>query len=209
MTILDGEAPSPTIRSIVAGIAAAVLLFLAFLNLSTLLKSLGAVLGFIPDKIGIIQVVHPAEVIDFDVSVSPSQINFTKSGDYLLYTNNYDLLVINDAVVEAEADPWLTIESENEDSIPVQLISRGMAWYDTIYAKGRPVAAFHIESPGTYIMLHPTRYGTASIVPNYTAGRENLVSFIYIAELTIIVWIIWDVRGAIRERRRKAREQTT
>lgn len=209
MTTLDGEAPPPTIRSILAGISAALLLLLAFLNISTIVKSLGAVLGFIPDKIGLMQVVHPEEVMTMDISTSPSAVNFTKPGDYLLYTDNYDLLVINDAVVEAESDPWLTIETENEDRVPVHLISRGMAWYDTIHADGRPVAAFHIESPGTYNMLHPTRYGTASIVPNYTTGRENSISFIYAAELAIILWILWDVRGAIRERRRKAREQAS
>jgi hypothetical protein len=205
MTTLDGEAPQPTFRSILAGIAAGILLLLAFLNLSTLFKSLGAVLGFLPDTVGLIQVVHPEEVITVDMSVSPSSINFTKPGDYLLYTNNYDLLVINDAVVEAQSDGWLTIESESEEPIPVQFISRGMALYDTIYAKGRPVARFTIESPGTYIILHPTRYDTASIVPNYISGQENWITFIYLAELVIIGWIFWDILGAIRERRKKMR----
>ena len=153
-----------------------------------------------------IQVVHPEEVITVDMSVSPSTINLTEPGDYLVYTNNYDLLVINDAVVEAQSDGWLTIESESEEQIPVQFISRGMALYDTIYAKGRPVARFTIESPGSYVILHPTRYDTASIVPNYISGRENWITFIYLAELAIIIWIIWDIRGAIRERRKKMRE---
>jgi hypothetical protein len=207
MTVLDGEAPSPSIRSIVAGIAAAVLLFLAIFNLPLLVKSLGAVLGFLPSKIGLIQVVQPHEVLTVDISRSPSLVNITKPGDYLLYTNNYDLLVINDAVVEAESKPWLTIEAENEEEIPVHLISRGMAWYDTIHAKGRPVATFHIESPGEYVITHPTRYDTASIVPNYTVGHEKWITFIYLAELAIVIFILWDVRGAVRERRRKAREQ--
>lgn len=208
MTILDGEAPQPTIRSILAGIAAAILLFMAFFNLPLLFKSLGAVLGFLPDKLGLVQVVSSDEVINLDLSVSPSSINFTKPGDYLLYTNNYDLLVINDAVVEAQSDGWLTMESQDETPVPVHFISRGMALYDTIFAKGRPVATFTIASPGTYLVRHPTRYDTASIVPNYISGRENWIMFIYIAELAIILWILWDIRGAIRERRRKAREQS-
>ena len=206
MTTLDGDAPQPTFRSILAGIAAGILLLLAFFNLSTLFKSLGAVLGFLPDQIGLIQVVHPEEVMTVDMSVSPSTINFTEPGDYLVYTNNYDLLVINDAVVEAQSDGWLTIESESEERIPVQFISRGMALYDTIYAKGRPVARFTIESPGSYHILHPTRYDTANIVPNYISGRENWITFIYLAELAIIIWIVWDIRGAIRERRKKMGE---
>ena len=209
MTILDGEAPSPTIRSIVAGIAAAVLLFLAFFNIPLLVKSVGAVLGFLPSTIGLMQVVRPEEVLTVDISRSPSMINITKPGDYLLYTNNYDLLVINDAVVEAESEPWLTIEAENQEEIPVHLISRGMAWYDTIHAKGRPVATFRIESPGAYLITHPPRYDIASIVPNYIVGHEKWITFIYLAELAILIFIIWDVRGAIRERRKKAREATS
>lgn len=206
MTTLDGEAPAPTIRSIVAGIAAAILLLLAVFNLPMLVKGLGAVLGFLPSKIGLMQTVQPQDVITVDISLSPSLINITTPGDYFLYTNNYDLLVINDAVVEAESEPWLAIEAENQEEIPVHLISRGMTWYDTIYAKGRPVATFRIESPGAYVITHPTRYDTASIIPNYTTGHENWITFLYLAELALLVFIIWDVRGAIRERRKKARE---
>jgi hypothetical protein len=206
MTTLDGEAPQPTFRSILAGIAAAVLLLLAIFNIPLLVKSLGAVLGFLPSKVGLIQTVQPGDVMTVDISVSPSTINITKSGDYLIYTRNYDLLVINDAVVEAESEPWLKIESQDEQEIPVHLISRGLGWYDTIYAKGRPVATFHIDAPGTYLITHPTRYDTASIVPDYTTGRESSIRFIYLAELAIVIFLVWDIRGAIRERRRKARE---
>lgn len=208
MTTLDGEAPPPTFRSILAGIAAAILLLLAVINLPLLVKSLGVVLGFLPSKIGLIQVVKPDEVMTIDISTSPSLINVATPGDYLLYTSNYDLLVINDAVVEAESEPWLKIASESKEDIPVHLISRGMTWYDTIYAKGRPVARFSIESPGAYLITHPTRYDTASIVPNYEAGRENWITFIYLAELAVLIFLIWDIRGAIRERRKKAREAT-
>lgn len=206
MTTLDGEAPPPTFRSILAGIAAAILLFLAFFNIPMLVKSVGAVLGFLPSTIGLIQTVQPEEVMTVDISISPSLINITKSGDYLLYTNNYDLLVINDAVVEAESEPWLKIESQDEQEIPVHLISRGLGWYDTIHAKGRPVATFHIDAPGTYLITHPTRYDTASIVPDYTTGRESSIRLIYLAELAIVIFLLWDIRGAIRERRKKARE---
>ena len=206
MTTLDGEAPAPTFRSILAGIAAAILVFMAFFNLPILFKSVGAVLGFVPDKLGLIHTVHADEVIEVDLSVSPSSIAIPKPGDYVLYTGNYDLLVINDAVVEAQSDGWLTMKSENGDSIPVRFISRAMAWYDTIYAKGRPVATFSIEAPGTYTITHPTRHDAASIVPNYVSGRENLITFIYLVEVAILVFIVWDIRGAIRERRRRARE---
>jgi hypothetical protein len=204
MNTLRGEAPPPTFRSIFAGIAAAILLLFAFLNLPTLFKSAGAVLGFIPSKIGLIQVVRPADVLPIDLSVSPSAIVLAKPGNYLLYTDNYDLLVINDAIVEADSKSWLRIESQNNEEIPVTLISRGMAIYDSIHARGRPVAMFTIDAPGTYSMIHPTRYATASVVPNYTSGNENWITFLYVAQVALLIYIIWDIRAAIRARKQKA-----
>src|SRR5512143_1149971 len=107
MSTLQGEPPSPTFRSIFGGIVIAILLFLALINLSTVLKYAGAVLGFLPSKIALIQVVKPQEVIPVDITTSPTVINFARSGSYMFYTDNYDLLVINDAVIEAGSKSWL------------------------------------------------------------------------------------------------------
>lgn len=207
MSTLQGEPPSPTCRSIFAGIAGVVLLILAFFKLPTLVKYTGAVLAFIPSKVGLMQVVRPEEVIPVDMSTSPTSITFTQPGNYILYTDNYDLLVINDAVVEAGAKPWLKIEAESGDSIQIDLVSRGMAFYDTVLAEGRPVAAFTIETPGTYLMIHPTRpLEVDKIVPNYTSGHESLITIIFIVELVILVIAIRDIRAAIRSRKIKPRE---
>jgi hypothetical protein len=206
MTILQGEAPPPSFRSIFAGIAAAILLLLAFLNLPVLVKYAGAVLAFIPSKIGLIQVVRPEEIMPVDMSISPTSVTLTKPGNYALYTDNYDLLVINDAVVEAHKDPWVKIELENKKEIQVDLVSRGMALYDTVYARGRPVATFTIETPGTYLITHPTRYAIASIVPNYMSGQENWTNFLFIVEVIILVVVIVDIRAALRARKQRMRK---
>jgi len=206
MSGFEGSSPSPTFRSIFGGIALALLLLLAFFNLPILVKAVGAVLAFIPGKIGLMHVVQPEEVIPIDMSTSPSPITFTKSDNYAFYTDNYDLLVINDAVVEAGSKPWLTIEADNGESIQVNLVSRGMAFYDTILAKGRPVAIFTIETPGNYLITHPTRPTIASIVPDYTSGAEGWITFLFIAELVIFIIIIRDIWAAVRSRKRKAQE---
>lgn len=206
MTILQGEAPPPSFRSIFAGIAAGIILLLAFLNLPVLVKYAGAVLAFIPGKIGLIQVVKPEDVISVDLSTSPTSVNFSKPGNYALYTDNYDLLVINDAIVEAKTEPWVKIESRGKEMIPVSLVSRGMALYDTIYAKGRPVATFTIGTPGTYLITHPSRFAIASIVPNYVGGQENWITFLYIVEIVILVIVIMDIRASVRARKKKMRE---
>jgi hypothetical protein len=206
MAGFEGGAPSPTFRSIFGGIALALLLLFAFLNLPVIVKIAGAALAFIPGKIGLMHVVQPEEVMPIDMSSSPSPITFTKSGSYALYTDNYDLLVINDAIVEAGSKPWLKIEAENGGSIQVNLVSRGMAFYDTILAKGRPVATFTIEAPGNYIIIHPTRPTTADIVPDYTSGAEGWITFLFIAEVVIFIIIIRDIWATVRSRRRKAQK---
>jgi len=202
----EGGSPSPTFRSIFGGIALALLLLLAFLNLATLVKIVGAGLAFIPGKIGLMHVVQPEEVISIDMSTSPSPITFTKSGNYAFFTDNYDLLVINDAIVEAGSKPWLKIEADNGKGIQVNLISRGMAFYDTLLAKGRPVAIFTIETPGKYFITHPTRPTIANIVPDYTSGVESWITLLFIAELVIFIIIIRDIRAAVRSRKRKAQK---
>jgi len=203
MSILQGEPPSPTFRSIFGGIALGIVLLLAFFNLPVLVKYTGAVLTFIPGKLGLIQVVKSNEVISVDFAASPTTIAFKKPGNYALYTDNYDLLIIHDAIVESGGKAWLKIETEIGENIDIKLISRGMAFYDTLLAKGRPVAIFTIAKPGAYIMKHPTRPTTAYVVPDYTSGNENWIKFLLIAELVILVIVIRDIRGALRARKKK------
>jgi hypothetical protein len=99
------------------------------------------------------------------MSTSPTPITFTRQGNYAFFTDNYDLLVINDAILASGSKPWLNIETGSGDNIHINLVSRGMAFYDTVFAKGRPAATFIVVSPGTYVMSHPTRPVIASIVP--------------------------------------------
>ena len=66
-----------------------------------------------------------------DFHLSPTSITFTKPGRYLLYTDDYDLLVVNDAIIAANSKPWLNIQSESGEPVQVGLIERGMAIYDT------------------------------------------------------------------------------
>lgn len=202
MSILQGAPPPPTFRSIFAGFSLGILLLLAFFNLPVLFKYTGAVLTFIPAKLGLIQVVRSQDVMPVDITTSPTSIAFEKPGDYVLYTDNYDLLVINDAVVEAGEKAWFKIETEDAESIDVTLVSRGMAIYDTPLAKGRPVALFKITNPGTYIWTHPSRPTLAYIVPDYTSGKENWITFLIIAELVVLVIVVRDIRGFIRSRKK-------
>ena len=201
-----GLPKQPTIGSILAGIGLVVLAFLAFLRLPDVVKFSGAVLMFAPARLGLIDMVTPKDVIAFPLTENPSTITIPSPGRYLLYVNNYELLVVHDAVVEGNSDPWIKIQPENLDSqVELSLIGRGLAWYDTPFVPGRPVVTFHIDRPGTYRIVHPVRPDIANIVPDTITGKESWITFWVLVELILIggaVYFSVRKRSATRRRQR-------
>ena len=186
-----GLPPPPTFRHIIGGIGLLLILIIAFLNLPKIVKYVGAVLTYVPSQLGLIQVVSRSEVMPVDIHSSPTSITFTRPGHYLLYTDEQDLLVVNDAIIAANSKPWINIESGSGEPVQVNLIDRGMAFYDTPLAGGRPVASFEIVQPGVYAMAHPRRPVYMYIVPDYTSGKEGKITFFFILEIVIVVLVIW------------------
>jgi hypothetical protein len=186
-----GFPPKPTLRHMFAGIALTVILLLAFLKIPVIVKWVGETLTFIPSQLGLIQIVSPSEVMPVDIQSTPTAVTFSKPGSYLLYTDDYDLLVINDSIIASRSRPWINIHSPSGESVPVDLIARGLAIYDTPFARGRPVASFEIVSPGVYIIEHPRRQIYIYIVPDYLSGKEGLITFFMVLEVVIITWAIW------------------
>jgi hypothetical protein len=186
-----GLPPQPTFRSIFGGIALLVILILAFLNIPKIFKYVGATLTFIPSHLGLFQVVSRNEVMPVDIHSTPTSITFTKPGRYLLYTDDYDLLVVNDAILASNGKPWINLQSESGEPVHVSLIGRGMAIYDTPLASGRPVASFEIVSPGAFTMAHPRKPVNVYIVPDYLSGKEGKITFYICLEIVIVVLAIW------------------
>jgi hypothetical protein len=203
-----GAPPPPTYRNIFGGIAVVVLILIGFIFLGNIVKYVGAALTFIPAKLGLIHVVTPEELIPIDLGVSPTPFVVSKAGRYSFFTDNYDLLVINDAALAAGAKPWLKIASasNSDEEISVTLVGRGLAIYDTPLAKGRPVATFEITQPGEYTIAHPTRPARAYIVPDYTTGKENLLNFFIIVQIVGLILVIHDIRGALRDRKKTSQD---
>ena len=186
-----GLPPQPTCRSIFGGIALFVILLVAVLNTPILFKYVGAGLTFIPSHLGLFQVVSRAEVMPVDIHSSPTSITFTKPGGYLLYTDDYDLQVVNDAIIASKGKPWINMQSESGQPVQVELIDRGLAIYDTPLASGRPVAKFEIISPGVYTMEHPRKPINIYIVPDYVSGKEGKIIFFICLEIGLVVLVIW------------------
>jgi hypothetical protein len=102
-----GHPPSPTYRSIALGLVLSAAVLVGLLRIGLFAKSIGAIFMFVPAKLGLIEMAYPADVIEVDIRRSPSSAILDAPGPYLLYTDNLDLLLINDAVVESDAAVWI------------------------------------------------------------------------------------------------------
>jgi hypothetical protein len=186
-----GLPPQPTCRHIAGGFLLFVLLCSAFFALPSLVKWGGSVFTFIPAQLGLIDVVKPAEVRPVHMGDNPTALTFDRPGRFALFTQNVDLLVINDAVVAAHSKPWIRLVASDRREVPITLVERGMAFFDTPFAKGRPVARFEIKTPGTYDMFHPTRDDFTYIVPDYTFGREGPIVFWMLLQGVLVAVGLW------------------
>jgi hypothetical protein len=198
-----GLPKQPTISSIVLGIGLFIVALLAFLRLPDVVKYTGTALMYVPAKIGLFDMVMPRDVIPMSLAENPSSVTFSSPGRYIMYINNYDLLVIHDTVVEGNSQPWLNIESASHDTkVAITLIGRGLTWYDTPFAPGRPVISFEIDQPGVYQFTHPTRPDIAHIVPDTLTGQESRITFWVLAEIVLISGVvIYIVRKRTASRR--------
>jgi len=182
----------PTCLSIGLGISLFILSLLAFFHIPDIVKSTGTALMFVPAKLGIIDMVMPQDVVPQSIEHNPSTITISKPGHYLFYTNNYDLLVVNDAIASSDAKPWLNMQSaESGTKVEITMIERGLSIFDTPFARGRPVLMFTIIEPGTYQMRHPTRPGDyLYLVPDVTTGKETLITFVIVVEVALVGGVI-------------------
>jgi hypothetical protein len=107
--------------------------------------------------------------------------------------------------VAGNSKPWIKIQPENLNTeLNITLIGRGLTWYDTPFAPGRPVVAFTIDQPGTYQFIHSARPDTAYIVPDTLTGRESRITFWVLAEIALIGGVTFYI---IRKRTTARREQ--
>ncbi|MFZ5911331.1 MAG: hypothetical protein ACOYYU_15065 [Chloroflexota bacterium] len=197
----------PTVRSILLGIALFVIALLAFLRMPDVVKYTGAALMFVPAKLGLIEMVEPQQVLRLPLAENPSSLTIPSPGRYALYTDNYDLLVVHDAVVEGDLPPWIKVRSQASGApVSILLMERGLAWYDTPFARGRPVVLFEIEQGGVYQFIHPTRPDSAYIVPDVVTGKEFGITLTVLAEVGLVGGLAFYIVNR-RDRPRRLRQK--
>ena len=164
------------------------MLLFAFINLGAVVKVVGTGLMLIPSAFGIVQRVGPQEVYRYDLRTPPTNVGIGQPGRYAVYAYDYDLLTMADEMERAKAAPWITLKSQlTGEAVPVDFVSRGMRPYDTPLAKGRPVLSFVIDRPGVYVMLHPAKPVTISIVRDYVTGKERTLTLAFLAQIAVIL----------------------
>lgn len=207
---MSGLPKQPTITSILLGIALFIAALLAFLRIPDVIKYTGTALMFVPAKLGLIEIVMPDDVIPLPLAKNPSMITIPSPGKYAMYLNNYDMLVVHDAVVRRDSEPWMKIQTEDLDTeVKLTLVERGLVWYDTPFARGRPVVVFTIDQPGTYQFTHPARQDYMYLVPDTVTGNEFWIKFWVLIELLLVCGVIFYIfrrrTASIREQRKKIR----
>ena len=195
----------PTFRSILLGIALFIIVLIAFIKIPDVIKYSGTVLMYVPAKLGLIDMVMPKDVIPLPLKENPSLIMIPAAGQYAMYLNNYDMLVVHDAIVASDAKPWMKLQSKDLGTeVELTLIGRGLAWYDTPFARGRPVVTFTIDQPGTYQFTHPARQDSMYLVLDTMTGKESQITFWVLAEIVLIGGVASYV---VRRRTASRREQ--
>ena len=203
-------------RSIGIGIAVFVILLLAVCSLSQGVKWFGSVLLFLPDRLGVVRTVRPGEVLELEMSKSPTQLTFTRAGLYQVYTSDYDLLVISDLLAASDAPPWVTVTHvAGGPPVRVTYIERGLLPFDTPHASGRPVLEIEISDPGAYVLDYPTRKATMSLAPDYATGHESLIYGAFAIQILILALPFGRLflrreqhtRQLVRAKRRQSLEQ--
>ena len=177
---------NPTLRSIGAGIVVFILLLAFFSILPSAVKWAGYPLLYLPARLGLVRQVAPADVQNFDLAAFSSQVVASEAGRYAIYTADRELLELDIAAQRA----WLKVTSQvTGESVPVELVVRGLRPYDTPYAPGRPVLSFAVDTPGVYefsrLSLTPPEF--VAVVPDYVTGKERVILFLALLQLAVVL----------------------
>ena len=199
----DQRYQPPSFRNIIIANVIFLVLLGSLCTFPSTVKRVGDVFLYIPSQLGLVQRVMPGEIRTIDLrTASPALLEITTPGQYAVFADSYELLMINTLSGE-NAWSWLDVKSRTTDE-PVKVfpVERGIRPYDTPFAEGRPIFVFEINAPGSYEIAYLTRYAFISIVPDYTTGKEQVIVLAYVLQIAILLapWGIAYYRRYQRQR---------
>ena len=188
------------------GILLLIAVLMCLCSLSDVVKLAGAPFLYLPDKLGLVRQVSRDEVRTISLDTSPTLLEISTPGPYVVFAADYDLLNITNLLEDAQAPPWLTVESlATGERLAVSAVERGLRPYDTSIVRGRPIYTFAIYTPGWLKLSHPIRHTTISVLPDYTTGKETLIVLVTIIQMIGIV----AIPGLIYYRGYRLRKENT
>jgi hypothetical protein len=196
----DSYRPS-SVRAIILGIIAFIILVSIFCGLAEVIKYAGAPFLIIPEKLGWIPEVNKDDVVTVNMNSKATQINFERTGDFVVYAYNYDLLVMTDELANANAIPWLKItNAQNGQSLPVDYVQKALTPFDSSHARGRPIFHFIVPEQGVYNIQFPGREVLIFFLPDQVTGNMGIILFCFVIQAVILAIPIGSI---IRSRQLK------
>jgi hypothetical protein len=199
---------APTTRSTVIAMTAFVVLgVVTVFWLPEVIKATGAVFLVVPHRLGLVRQVMPGEVQAVDLFVQEQQVTLTQPGRYFVY---YDFPLFADSTVHFSWNSpprlMMTLHGTGERALMTE-VKRGLRFYDTPFARGRPLYGFEIEQAGTYHLIYSPRPVMISFVPDYTTGRESVLARSIGVQFGVILVVICGLLYQRWHRRRRRRQR--
>jgi hypothetical protein len=210
------EYRAPRVRDIALALVIGLVILIAFLKLGDVVKVAGAVLYYVPARLSLVKQAGGGEVQRFNLTTMPELVSFPEAGRYALYTSDYDLLSITEALKQSEREPWITIKAADTGRpVPLEFVDRGMRVYDSHSAPGRPVLTFVIPEPGFYQLMHTRRPAQVAFARDYVTGNEVRIATVFALEIALVAapFLIvfgrryWRKQNAIRQMQRARRAE--
>lgn len=207
----SGAYRAPRLRDIGLALIVAVIALVAFLRLGDVMKLTGAALYWLPARLGLLHQATASQVWRYDLPTLPEVMRFPAAGRYMIYTGDYDLLVVTDALCEKQAPSWLTVYDANTgERAPTQCVTRALRLYDSHLATGRPVFSVEIARAGLYGLKGPRRPAEITIVRDYVTGNESRIAAVFAAELLLLAApfaLLYGRPYLLRRRSRRAMQR--
>jgi len=195
---MSPESYRPTsIRAIIFGIIAFIIVLSIFCGLSEVIKFVGSPFLILPEKLGWIPDVSKEDVVTVNMKDKSIQMIFDRTGNYVVYAYNYDLLMMTDELAKANAKPWLAIVNiQNGQNITPEYVQRGLTPFDSSLARGRPIFHFVVSESGTYQITYPSREVFIFFLPDQVTGNMGVILVSFIIQIVILGIPVWSVLNA-------------
>jgi hypothetical protein len=187
--MLNRDYQPPRIRNIVIACVIFLVLLGMIWTLRSSIKQLGDIFLYLPSQLGLVERVAPEEIRIIDLNIgSPTSLEITRPGRYIVFTDDYYLLLDNARSRGYDGVQLEVTARTTGEPVNVVPVVRGVRPYDTPLAEGRPIFAFEVTTPDNYEITLPALYNTSvAIVPDYTTGKEPIIVLAFIVQLVFLL----------------------